>query len=65
MIEKLYNQIGQNEEPPPIADFWASLTGFIRTYPWQTAMVLLATVAVLVNIKGTRSLVKALELKKK
>ena len=55
--------IGQ-EEPPIGTGFWASLQDFVRTYPWQTAAIAIAVIAVLVNIKSTRTLVKTLQLKK-
>lgn len=43
--------------------FWSSLKGFVSAYPWQTAMVLVAVIAIAVNIRSTRTLVKTLQLK--
>jgi hypothetical protein len=45
--------------------FWSSAGDFIKTYPWQTATVIVAIIAIMVNVRGTGQLIKALEIKKK
>lgn len=43
--------------------FWTELRDFIKQYPIQVAGVSIALIAILVNVKGTRTLVKSLQVK--
>jgi len=52
--------LGAIGNPGFISDF----ASFCGRYPWQTAMVLLAGVAILVNIRSTRTLVKHLQVRR-
>lgn len=44
--------------------FWSELGSFVKQYPLQVSAVGVATVAVLVNIKSTRSMIRALQVGK-
>ena len=45
--------------------FWSDTTMFLRTYPWQTAMVLVAIIVIVINIRSTRQMVRALQIKRR
>ena len=42
--------------------FWSNLNAFLKEFPLQSAMLFIATIAIMVQIKGTRSMIRALEL---
>jgi len=45
-----------------IGGFTSDFGSFVRQYPLQVAMVAIALIAILVNIKSTRTLVKSLQI---
>ena len=44
--------------------FLESLIELTKTYPWQIAGVTLAVLTILMNVNSTKSLVRALEMKR-
>lgn len=52
------------KQEPDESGFWSSLSGFIRAYPWQTAMFTIGFIAIMVNIASTKKIIKALQFRR-
>ena len=42
--------------------FIADITLLIKTYPWQTVAVIIGIIAIIMNVRSTRQMVRALQL---